>query len=96
MASNAMTANPTNMKGRDDSASTQSRGYESQSHSRMDDLRQQAGKLNEDVREIAATGGKLATDQLDSLEKYIKGQPMKSLLIAASVGALFGFFFLRR
>ena len=96
MASNAMTANPTQMKGRDDSASTQSRGYDSQSHTHLQELREQAGKLNEGVREIAATGGKLATDQLDTLEKYIKGQPMKSLLIAAGVGALFGFFFFRR
>jgi len=87
MASNTMTANPTQ---------NQSRGHDSQSHSRMDDLRQQAGRLGEDVREIAATGGKVATDQLESVEKYIKNQPMKSLLIAAGIGALFGFFFLRR
>jgi len=81
-----MTPSPTHAKGRDDT----------NLHNRLGELRDEAGIVTEGVRAMAATGKHMATDQLDSLESYIKERPMKSLLVAAGIGALFGFFFLRR
>ena len=45
---------------------------------------------------MAAAARGAATEQYDSVERYIREHPVKSLLIAANVGAMLGFMFLRR
>lgn len=65
-------------------------------HTGMEDIREQAVAVGEDVRELARTAGKAAIDQMDPIEEYVREKPIKSLLIAAGVGALIGAVFLRR
>lgn len=55
---------------------------------RMEDLRNQARTVGRDVRDLAATAGDVARHQLDPVEHYIQAHPVKSLLIAAGVGAV--------
>lgn len=62
----------------------------------FDDIREQAVAVGEDLRGLAKTAGQAAIDQMDPIEKYIREKPMKSVLIAAGIGALFGAVFLRR
>ncbi|MGE0480435.1 MAG: hypothetical protein AB7Q17_08180 [Phycisphaerae bacterium] len=59
-------------------------------------LREQAAGLGHDMRELAATAGQVARRQLDPIEEYVQAQPVRSLLIAAGVGAVLGLVFGRR
>jgi len=62
----------------------------------LSELREQMGTVGEAFRDMASTAGSVATDQLDPLESYIQEKPLRSVLIAAGVGALLGVLFLRR
>ena len=62
----------------------------------LQELRDQAVTVGEDVRGLARTAGQAAIDQMDPVESYIREKPLKSVLIAAGVGALLGAFYLRR
>lgn len=62
----------------------------------MSDVRDRAATVGHDVKDLAATAGAAACDQLGPIEEYVRGKPLKSLLIAAGAGALFGLLFLRR
>ncbi len=59
-------------------------------------LREQTAVLGRDIRHLAETAGETMIGQIDPLEEYIRQRPIKSLLVAAGVGALFSFLFLRR
>jgi len=48
------------------------------------------------MQELAAAAGHVARKQLDPLAEYVQAQPVKSLLMAAGVGALLGMIFGRR
>jgi ElaB/YqjD/DUF883 family membrane-anchored ribosome-binding protein len=48
------------------------------------------------MRDLAAAAGDMALDRLDPLEEYIQAKPIKSLLLAAGIGALVGMLFRRR
>lgn len=62
----------------------------------FDGIRDQAATVGEDVRELARTTGKAALDQMDPVERYVREKPLRSVLMAAGVGALIGAIFLRR
>lgn len=62
----------------------------------LEDIREQAVAVGADVRELAQTAGRAAMDQMNPVEDYIREKPLKSMLIAAGVGALVGAIFLRR
>lgn len=62
----------------------------------MTELREHVATVGEEVRQIAATAGTVAREQLDPIEEYVRVKPVQSLLMAAGVGALFAFIFLRR
>ena len=68
----------------------------SSSPARTKELRAQAAVVREDVRELAEVAGEAAMEKLDPIQEYVREKPMKSLLIAAGVGAVFGCLFLRR
>jgi len=61
-----------------------------------EELKEQAGVVRDDVRDLARAAGNSAVAQLDPIEEYVREKPLKSLLIAAGVGAVFGLLFLRR
>ncbi len=67
-----------------------------ETHAGLEDIRDQAVAVGEDVRELAHTAGQVALDQMDPIEEYIRTKPVKSVLIAAGIGALLGAMFLRR
>jgi ElaB/YqjD/DUF883 family membrane-anchored ribosome-binding protein len=48
------------------------------------------------MKELAATAGAAAYDQLGPIEQYVREKPLKSMLIAAGAGALLGLLFFRR
>lgn len=60
------------------------------------ELREQAAIVGRDVRDLAVSAGAAAREQVDPLEEYVREKPLKSMLIAAGVGALLGVVFLRR
>lgn len=60
------------------------------------DLREQAGVVRDDMRDLARAAGDAAVQQLDPIQEYVRDKPLKSMLIAAGVGAVFGMVFLRR
>ena len=62
----------------------------------FDEIREQALTVGGDIRELAETAGQAALDQMDPVERYIREKPLKSMLIAAGVGAVFGAFFTKR
>ena len=60
------------------------------------ELRSHAEAVSRDMQELASAAGDMAKHQLDPLADYIRAKPMKSLLIAAGVGAMLGIVFGRR
>ena len=62
----------------------------------MAELRGHAEAVGRDVQELAAAAGHVARQQLDPLAEYVQAQPVKSLLMAAGVGALLGIILGRR
>lgn len=60
------------------------------------ELRSQVNAVRRDLRDLASAAGDRVLDQLDPLEKYVLAKPMKSLLLAAGIGAIVGFLFRRR
>ena len=58
-------------------------------------LRQSANDVKTDLGELAGATGHLAQEQFEPVWAYIRRKPLKSLLIAAGVGALFGVFMRR-
>ena len=62
----------------------------------FDDVRHQAATVGDDVRELARTAGQAALDQMDPVEHYVREKPLRSVLMAAGIGALIGAIFLRR
>lgn len=65
-------------------------------HNEMNELRSHAEAVGRDVQELASAAGDMARHQLDPLADYIRTKPMKSLLIAAGVGAVLGMILGRR
>jgi len=59
-------------------------------------LKKQAATVQKDVRELAATAGESALGMMGPIEEFVQRKPVKSLLIAAGIGAVFGLLFLRR
>ncbi len=59
------------------------------------ELREQASAIGDDFRQLATTAGAAARGQLSPIENSIREQPLKSMLIAAGVGALIGMFLKR-
>lgn len=62
----------------------------------MEELRSHAEAVGRDVQELASAAGDMARHQLDPLADYVRTKPMKSLLIAAGVGAVLGVILGRR
>jgi len=62
----------------------------------VSELRGHAEAVGRDMQELAAAAGHVARKQLDPLAEYVQAQPVKSLLMAAGVGALLGMIFGRR
>lgn len=60
------------------------------------ELRSQMNTIGRDMRGLAAAAGDAAVHQLDPLEDYIRTKPIKTLLMAAGIGAIVGFLFRRR
>jgi ElaB/YqjD/DUF883 family membrane-anchored ribosome-binding protein len=65
------------------------------SRSSVKRLKDQAIVVGEDIQELAHTAGAAAREQLDPVDEYVRRQPLKSLLIAAAAGAVFGMLFRR-
>lgn len=59
-------------------------------------LKRRAAVVQKDVRELAETAGESALDMMGPIEEYVQRKPVKSLLIAAGLGAIFGVLCLRR
>jgi ElaB/YqjD/DUF883 family membrane-anchored ribosome-binding protein len=59
-------------------------------------LRRQAATVGDDVRQLAATAGETVVQQMDPIAEYVQQKPLRSLLIAAAVGAFCGLVLLRR
>jgi len=59
-------------------------------------LKKRAAVVQKDVRELAATAGESALDIVGPIEEYVQRKPVKSVLIAAGIGAVLGLLFLRR
>jgi ElaB/YqjD/DUF883 family membrane-anchored ribosome-binding protein len=78
-------------------STSRSRGrHNGPSSRRVTSLREQAGVVRDDVRDLARVAGDSAVQKLDPLQEYVREKPLRSLLIAAGVGAVFGMLFLRR
>ncbi len=60
------------------------------------ELRNHAEAVGRDVQELASAAGDMARHQLDPLAEYVQAKPVKSLLIAAGVGAMLGLILGRR
>lgn len=56
---------------------------------RIEEFREQAGVVGQGLSGMASTAGAAATDQLDPVRDYVKEAPLKSLLMAAGIGAVF-------
>ncbi|MCA9254979.1 MAG: DUF883 family protein [Phycisphaerales bacterium] len=65
-------------------------------HAGLEEIREQLAAVSEDLRGLATSAGQAAEGQLYPAEAYIREKPVKSVLIAAGVGALLGAIFLRR
>lgn len=76
--------------------SKNNRGHHDELAHRVDELREQAAIVGEGLSGIAATAGAVATDQLAPLQTYIKDKPLRSILIAAGVGAVLGLLLIRK
>jgi ElaB/YqjD/DUF883 family membrane-anchored ribosome-binding protein len=59
-------------------------------------FREQAGVVRDDVKELARAAGDTAVQKLDPVQEFVREKPVKSLLIAAGVGAVLGAVFMRR
>ena len=60
------------------------------------ELRERTAVVKSDIRELANTAGEAALSTVDPLESYVREKPLKSMLIAAGIGAVVGFLFSRR
>lgn len=60
------------------------------------DLREQVDAVGEDLRKLASTATASALELANPIEEYIQKKPLKSVLIAAGVGALIGIIFRHR
>jgi ElaB/YqjD/DUF883 family membrane-anchored ribosome-binding protein len=63
-------------------------------------LREQVGVLKEDVREFGRLSREVSQEKLEALEdsvvRYVREKPVKSLCIALGAGALLGYLLSRR
>lgn len=59
-------------------------------------LREQAAIVGRDVRELTAMTGESVWQVISPIEEYIRQKPLKSVCIAAGVGALISVLFRRR
>lgn len=62
------------------------------SSARLNDVKEQAAVVGEDLRELSSTVGRAATRQLDPLVEYVDENPVKAMLMAVGVGVLIGMF----
>jgi ElaB/YqjD/DUF883 family membrane-anchored ribosome-binding protein len=60
------------------------------------ELRDTAGHVKGDVRDMAGALGAMAREQTEPIEDYVRNNPIRALLYAAGVGALIGIVFRRR
>ena len=67
----------------------------SQSGGRMNEVKQQAQAVGEDIRELTSSVGRAATQQLDPLIEYVDENPVKAVLMAVGIGVLIGMFLKR-
>jgi ElaB/YqjD/DUF883 family membrane-anchored ribosome-binding protein len=56
----------------------------------MKEFRERAAVVKRDARDLAATVGTAARQQLDPVRQYIAEKPLQSLLIAGGIGLLLG------
>jgi ElaB/YqjD/DUF883 family membrane-anchored ribosome-binding protein len=63
---------------------------------RIEEFREQAAVVGQGLAGLAATAGAVATDRIHPVENYVQANPVKSILIAAGIGALLGMVCLRR
>ena len=61
-----------------------------------DAAQEQIGQVRENPTECCEPGRDKVRDAVCDFEKYVREQPVKSVLIAAGVGLLFGSFWTRR
>jgi len=61
-----------------------------------EELRSHVAAVGRDVQELASAAGDVARQQIDPLTRYVQAQPIKSLLMAAGVGALLAMLSRRR
>jgi ElaB/YqjD/DUF883 family membrane-anchored ribosome-binding protein len=59
------------------------------------ELRERTAVVKSDIRELANAAGEAALSTMDPLEAYVRDKPLKSILIAAGIGAAVGFLFRR-
>ena len=67
----------------------------SQTGGRMNEVKQQAAVVGEDIRELTNSVGKMATRQLDPIVEYVDENPVKAVLMAVGIGVLIGMFLKR-
>lgn len=68
-------------------------GQAGSNRNHMIQLRQQTAAIRDDIKELASTAGHAAVAQVHPVEEYVRKQPLKSMLIAAGIGAALGFLF---
>ena len=61
-----------------------------------DVAQEKVGQLRDDASERIEQGKDKVHDIVPTVEQYVRERPLKSLLIAAGVGLLFGRFWMRR
>jgi ElaB/YqjD/DUF883 family membrane-anchored ribosome-binding protein len=61
-----------------------------------DAAQEKLGQVREDATEYCEQGQDKVHGVLSNVEQYIRERPVKSVLIAAGVGLLFGRFWMRR
>lgn len=76
-------------------AKSQSSSRSEPTHASRQDLYDQAHVVKEDIGQLATTAGDVAVAELEPIKAYIAKYPVKSMLIAAGVGALLGMYWKR-
>ena len=61
----------------------------------MNEVKQQASVVGEDIRELTNTVGRAASRQLDPIVEYVDENPVKAVMMAVGIGVLIGMFLKR-
>ena len=59
-------------------------------------FRREANAIGEELGEMAVTAEAMARDQLAPISSYVREAPIKSIMMAAGIGAIVGLILFRR